>query len=530
MTRRSPHVVRATTRAPRSAVKLPQAKACAIVIFGATGDLTRRKLMPAIYRLYRQGCLGEGVQIIGNGRGEMSDEAFRESMREAIADSEGDFDDEQWREFAERLHYFGADLLQPEAYVELDREIEKLGAGDAATGNHLFYLAVPPSLAPDIVDGLVAAGFTGDTEGWTRIVVEKPFGRDLESAHRLNERIARHFDESQVFRIDHFLGKETVQNILAFRFGNTLFEPVWNRNYIDHVQITAAEALGIEDRAKFYDGTGALRDMVANHLLQLLTLTAMEPPVAYDANSVREEKVQVLRSMPPMTPEQVVRRTARGQFGPGELAGENISAYRAIEGVEAGSTTETYAAIEFRIENWRWAGVPFYVRTGKRMAHDVTEIAVQFRATPQALFARTDDRVPPNAIVMRLKPDEGIGVTFSAKIPGEGMRTTRVRMEFDYGEAFGVDLPEAYETLLLDAIQGDPTLFTRGDEAEAQWKLISPILDAWAAAKPPDFPNYAAGSTGPEDGARLLARNGHAWRELAGEERDEPPAAGEAAR
>jgi glucose-6-phosphate 1-dehydrogenase len=493
---------------------MPRVGGCTLVIFGATGDLTERYLMPALYRLARERCVGGDFQILGVSRGEMSDDTFRSKMREAVREHVQQFDAGLWERFAEGLHYMAADLKSEDAYRELARRLEDLGAGEAAAGNHLFYFAVPPSLAPEIIRGLAAVELTDEGKGFTRIVIEKPFGRDLESARRLNEEIARFFGEEQVYRIDHYLGKETVQNILAFRFGNTMFEPIWNRNYVDHIQITAAESIGVGDRAGFYDGTGALRDMIANHLLQLVTLTAMEPPIAYDAHSVREEKVQVLRSVPILSPSQVKRRTVRGQYGPGSIHGEEVRGYRQEEGVADDSVAETYAAVELCVENWRWAGVPFYVRTGKRLARDLTEIAVIFKSTPHTLFQSTDDRVPPNVLVIRLKPDEGIDVTFSAKVPGQGMRTSRVLLEFDYEEAFGVELPDAYRTLLLDAMQGDATLFTRGDEAEAQWRLITPILDAWSEQEPPDFPNYAAGSQGPEAAARLTARDGHAWRDL----------------
>jgi glucose-6-phosphate 1-dehydrogenase len=495
--------------------QMPRARGCTFVIFGATGDLTERKLMPALYRLARERCLGGDFRVLGLSRGEMSDGTFRSKMREAVTEHVRQFEAALWDRFAERLFYMAADLKDEGAYRELAARLDamKVGATEEV-GNHLFYLAVPPSLAPDIVRGLAAVKLTGEEKGFARIVVEKPFGQDLDSARRLNEEIARFFRESQVYRIDHYLGKETVQNILAFRFGNTMFEPIWNRNYVDHVQITAAETIGVGDRAGFYDSTGALRDMIANHLLQLLTLTAMEPPIAYDAHSVREEKVQILRSIPVMGPDQVERRSVRGQYGPGTVGGETVPGYRDEEGVEGGSTTETYAAIELRVENWRWAGVPFYVRTGKRLGRDLTEIAVFLKPTPHPLFQATDDRVAPNVIVIRLKPDEGIDATFSAKIPGQGMRTSRVRLEFDYEEAFGVELPDAYRTLLLDVMEGDATLFTRGDEAEAQWRLITPILEAWSREEPPDFPNYEAGSQGPEAAARLTARNGHAWRDI----------------
>ncbi|HET6618057.1 MAG TPA: glucose-6-phosphate dehydrogenase [Gemmatimonadota bacterium] len=508
-------VVRAAPEAQACRVVLPPASGCALVIFGATGDLTRRKLMPSLWRLHEQSCFDAGFAVLGVGRSDQSDAEFREEMRRGIEEfSDESPDDEAWERFAERLHYMGADLTDDDAYRALADRLDDLGS-DPALKNHLFYFAVPPDLAPEIVRGLESGGLADENGKWTRIVVEKPFGRDLESARALNAQITRVFDESQVYRIDHFLGKETVQNILAFRFGNMLYEPIWNRNYVEYVEITAAESLGVEDRSAFYDSTGALRDMVANHLLQLLTLTAMEPPVAYDAESVREEKVQVLRSVDPMSREEVAERVVRGQYTAGVIDGEKVPGYREIEDVAPESTTETFVALELRIQNWRWAGVPFFIRTGKRMSRTVTEIAIHFKRTPHSIFRQVDESVEPNVIVMRFKPDEGISVTFSAKVPGEGMRTSRVRMDFDYEAAFGVTLPEAYETLLLDAMQGDPMLFTRADEVEAQWHVVDPILEAWEAEGPRDLPKYAAGSDGPEEAARLPGRSGDAWRDLA---------------
>jgi len=504
-------------------IVLPPAEGCALVIFGVTGDLTRRKLMPSLWRLHRERCFDPCFRILGVGRETLSDDAFRASMRAAVEEfSDPPPDAAEWEEFARRLHYLDADLTRDAAYEALAERLSDLGAGDPRLGNHLFYFAVPPSLAPRIVRGLESVDLIGQGSGWTRIVVEKPFGRDLDSARELNREIRRVFDESQVYRIDHFLGKETVQNILTFRFGNMLYEPIWNRNYVEFVEITAAESIGIEERGAFYDGTGALRDMVANHLLQLLTLTAMEPPVAYDAESVREEKVQVLRSVGALSTDEVAARVVRGQHGAGTIDGEPVVGYREIEGVGPESATETFVALDLRIENWRWAGVPFYVRTGKRLARTVTEIAVHFKRTPHSIFRHTDAAVEPNVLVLRFKPDEGIGVTFSAKVPGEGMRTSTVRMDFDYEEAFGVELPDAYETLLLDAMQGDQMLFTRADEAEAQWRVVAPILEAWESGPPEELPIYPAGSEGPDEAAELPARAGHAWRPLAGADETKP--------
>jgi glucose-6-phosphate 1-dehydrogenase len=496
--------------------ELPNAEPCVVVIFGATGDLTKRKLMPALCRLTDQGCL-ESVRILGVGRSHMTDDEFQKQVREALEESKkiDHLDDETWREFSERLHYMSGEFDDKNIYQQITARLEEL-ASEGASRNHLFYLATPPSLFSLIVKSLGEAGLNKEEDGhWSRIIIEKPFGRDLESAKALNATVAEVFKESQVYRIDHYLGKDTVQNILVFRFGNSMFEPIWNRNYVDYVEITAAENLGIGSRAGYYEGAGALRDMVANHLLQLLTLTAMEPPVAFDADNVREEKVQVLRSIRRMKPEQVIERTVRAQYGPGTIDGENVKGYKEEEGVRPESTTETYAAIEFNISNWRWSGVPFYVRTGKRLARQLTEIAVHLKRTPQALFARTPvDEIEPNVIVLRIQPNEGITVTFGAKRPGFEMVTNTVHMDFCYQTGFGVESPDAYEMLLLDVMRGDATLFIRSDEAEAQWRLITPIEEAWSNQAVKELPLYAAGSDGPAAADDLIIGNGHHWRRL----------------
>lgn len=485
---------------------------CLMAIFGATGDLTRRKLIPALFHLAQGASLPDQCVILGVDREPMDEPTYRaligESVRQAMHASA--FNEDDWRAFARRLHYLPGDLKDLATYRTMASRLEELG--QEHSGNRLFYFATPPSLVPSLTKGLGAAGLHQEETGWSRLVVEKPFGRDLASASALNECIGQFFSERQVYRIDHYLGKETIQNILVFRFGNALFEPVWNRNHIDYVEITAAEVLGVGDRAGYYEEAGALRDMVTNHLLQLLALTAMEPPIAFEADAVRDQKIQVWRSIAPLRSEQVAKRTVRGQYGAGEIDGKTVPAYRDEKNVAPDSLTETYAAVEFCIDNWRWAGVPFYLRTGKRLARPLTEIAVHFKRPPQALFAHlSEDRIQPNVIALRIQPNEGINLAFGAKQPGEPLRTATVSMDFCYQSAFPAPLPSAYETLLLDAMRGHATLFTRRDGVEAQWRLITPILEAWAK-QPPVF--YAAGSDGPRAADELLQRHGHRWRAL----------------
>ncbi len=471
--------------------------------------------MPALFRLAREGCL-EGVRILGVGRTDWTDDQFRNFVRDALHASKrtAQVGDDEVQKFIERLTYVWGVIDSQQTYGKIAERLKDLASGGASK-NSLFYIATPPSLFGTIVENLGKAKLASEDQGWSRVVVEKPFGHDLESAKALNARIAEVFNENQLYRIDHYLGKDTVQNILVFRFGNSMFEPIWNRNYVDYLEITAAETAGVGTRAGYYEEAGALRDMVANHLLQLLTLTAMEPPVAFDADSVREEKVQVLRSIRRIRPEEIPVRTVRGQSGSGEIDGENVKAYKEEAGVAKDSVIETYAAIEFFVSNWRWSGVPFYLRTGKRLARDLTEVAVHLKRTPQALFARTPaEEIDANIIVLRIQPNEGITVSFGAKRPGFEMNTNTVHMDFCYQRAFGVESPDAYETLLLDVMRGDATLFLRRDEVEAQWRLITPIEEAWARLPPPRFPNYSAGSDGPTEADELLARNGHRWRRL----------------
>lgn len=492
------------------------AEPCAIVMFGASGDLARRKLVPALYDLAAAACLAPRFAILGFARSAMSDGEFRRICEEATREISdvGAVDEEKWRPFAESLNYFQGEYDNPESYKKLAAHLEKLDRERGLRGNRLFYLATPPGVYTKVVEGLERAGLTKrrNEKSWVRIIFEKPFGRDVESARKLNRAVLRVFDESQVYRIDHYLGKETVQNLLVFRFGNGIFEPLWNRNYVDHVQITAAESLGVEQRASFYETAGAVRDMLQNHLLQLLSLVALEPPAAFDATSVRNEKIKVLRSIRPHSPESVEQSVVRGQYGPGKAGEKTLPGYREETGVKPDSTTETFIAAKLRIDNWRWAGVPFYLRTGKRLPRRVTEIAIQFRRAPHIVFQGKN--LAPNWLVVNIQPDEGISLSFDAKIPGPEMSIRPVTMDFRYRNTFGIGSRSAYSTLINDCMRGDATLFERSDSVEAAWELVDPILRAWDQGQPPPFPNYAAGSWGPVEAEKLLKNDGREWRHL----------------
>ncbi len=481
-----------------------------LVIFGATGDLTQRKLMPALFDLYCDNKLPRGFSVVGYARKPKTNEQFRNEMREAAQEFARNKPEEsdRWDTFAEGLYYHQAQFQDATSCPRLGMLLERIDAERGTRGNRLFYLATAPEFYELIVEQLGAAGLNR-SEGWTRIIVEKPFGRDLESARKLNQSILKVFNEPQVYRIDHYLGKETVQNIFAFRFANTIFEPLWNRNYIDHVQITAAESVGVEDRGGYYDTAGALRDMVQSHLLQLLSLTAMEPPVSLDSNSVHDEKVKVMRAIRPLTPETIDRDVLRGQYG----RGKGMLGYREEPRVDPNSSTETFVALKLSVENWRWGKVPFYLRTGKRLPRRFTEIGIQFKEIPHPLFGQeTLTSVKPNALALRIQPDEGIHLRFAAKRPGQAIELRDVKMDFYYKTAFGGAPGEAYETLLVDAMRGDATLFARRDEVEVAWSLVTPILEHWQAAPPPDFPNYASGAWGPEAVEDMLAHQGRRWR------------------
>jgi glucose-6-phosphate 1-dehydrogenase len=484
-----------------------------VVIFGASGDLTKRKLLPALFHLEQAGLLPAEFAVTGVARRPMAGE-FAKDMREGILEfGEVKEDDAQLESFLKRVTYYAMSFDDTEGYTGLDALLKKVDQEWGTQGNRLFYLATAPEHFSEIIQQLGAHGMAKPEKGTVHLIIEKPFGHDLASARALNDEVNRVFDEGQIFRIDHYLGKETVQNILVFRFANGIFEPIWNRNYIDHVEITAAEEIGIEGRGPFYEKAGALRDVVQNHVMELLSFVAMEPPISFEAEAMRRERVKVWRAVQPIH----ILDTVRGQYGRGVVNGETIRGYREEERVDPRSVTETYTALKLGIENWRWAGVPFYIRAGKRLAKRETEIAIEFKQPPQLLFKNLEGRckeLQPNVIVMRIQPDEGISLRFGTKVPSPNMEVCPVQMEFSYAKAFGKSSANGYERLLLDAMLGDGTLFAHRDGVEATWALMTPILEQWAANKPRDFPNYRAGTWGPKAADDLLARDGRSWRNL----------------
>lgn len=487
---------------------------CIVVIFGASGDLTKRKLLPALYHLDQSDLLPEKFAVVGVARRPMRDE-FVNDMRDGILKGGGvDAGDAKLRSFLSRVEYHAMDFDDVDGYGKLKVLLDSLDSKHGTNGGRLFYLATAPQYFAEIVDQLGAHGMASQDKGFVRIIIEKPFGHDLNSARALNDNVNKVLSEDQIFRIDHYLGKETVQNILVFRFANGIFEPIWNRNFIDHVQITAAESIGIEGRGPFYEKAGALRDVVQNHVMELLSFVAMEPPISFGSAPIRTEKIKVWKAIQPIKTED----TVRGQYGAGTVDGTPVVAYRKEDRVDPNSNTETFAALRMEIENWRWAGVPFYVRAGKRLARRSTEITIQFKQPPMLLFkdiAGTNKcgDIQPNIISMRIQPNDGISLRFAAKVPGPTMQSCPVDMDFDYATAFGVSSANGYERLLLDAMLGDATLFAHRDGVEATWALMTPILENWAANPPKDFPNYAAGSWGPAAADVLLARDGRRWRQ-----------------
>ena len=490
----------------------------AFVLFGGTGDLAHRKVVPALYQLWRTRLLPHEFTIVAIGRRPYTDQAFRDELKVSLDafSRVQPVEKDTWDELAERIVYHRGDFADAELYSSLSDRLDRLDEERGTRGNRLFYLATQPSAFPEIIGQLGHAGLDHERHeaGWRRVVIEKPFGNDTNSAIRLNREVGKVFREQQVYRIDHYLGKETVRNLLVFRFGNGIFEPIWNRRHIDHVQITVAESIGIEGRGAFYEETGASRDFLQNHLLQLLSLVAMEPPARFEADALRDEKVKVIRAVTELTPAQVRFDVVRGQYGPGWVSARPVQAYREEPTVDPHSETETFVAARFTIDDWRWSGVPFYLRMGKRLPKRATEIAIQFKDVPHQLFRDSATEPEPNLLAMRIQPDEGIMLRFGAKVPGLGIDVRNVTMDFTYGSAFQTDSPDAYETLILDALLGDASLFTRADEVEQAWSIVDPIIDAWAHMPAPDFPNYEAGTWGPEAADDLVARDGRRWRRI----------------
>jgi glucose-6-phosphate 1-dehydrogenase len=491
---------------------------CNVVFFGATGDLVKRMLMPAMYNLRLGDTMPNNYGIVGFSRSDWGSEEFREEMHKSIDEfsRSGPAKEPLWSDFAKRVSFIGGSFEDAAAFAKLKEQIDKNDEELGTAGNRLFYLSTPPSVFSLIVNMLDQAGLgpRSNTKGWTRIIIEKPFGTDLDSARALQLEVGKVFDEKQVYRIDHYLGKEPVQDIMALRFANVIFEPIWNRRYIDCVQITAAETVGVEGRGGYYDNAGALRDMIQNHVTNLLALVAMEPPVTSTADSIRDEKYKVLCALRPMDLSKIMQDTARGQYDEGSIGGQPVPGYRDEPSVNPQSNTETYAAVKFYIDNWRWADVPFYLRSGKRLARKGSEIAVRFKSIPHRLFGELGDTIDNNVLVMKIQPEEGISLRFSAKVPGPKMHIRSVSMDFNYGTGFGVVSPPAYERLIGDAMRGDATLFTRWDAVEAAWGAVMPVLERWSEVDDETFPNYAAGGQGPASAERLLAADGREWRKI----------------
>ncbi|HET9455884.1 MAG TPA: glucose-6-phosphate dehydrogenase [Candidatus Limnocylindrales bacterium] len=489
-----------------------------VVLFGATGDLAHRKVVPALYQLWRTNLLPHEFTLVAIGRRDYDDDEMRAEYRATLEKFSRvlPLDEAAWRSFAARIRYQKLDFGDPASYDALAKRLEQIDREETCRSNHLFYLATQPSAFAEIVAQIGRVGLDHERHegGWRRVVIEKPFGHDLDSAIRLNREVGKVFRERQVYRIDHYLGKETVRNLLVFRFGNGIFEPIWNRRHIDHVQITVAESIGVENRGSFYEETGASRDFLQNHLLQLLTLVAMEPPATFEADALRDEKVKVLRAIGEFTPERVRTDVVRGQYGPGWVAAKPVPGYRQEPEVDPESETETFIATRMEIDDWRGSGVPFFLRTGKRLPKRATEIAIQFKEVPHRLFRDSAVEPAPNLLAIRIQPDEGILLRFGAKVPGLGLDVRTVTMDFTYGSAFSVDSPDAYETLILDALLGDPSLFTRADEVETAWGIVTPVIETWAHEPAPAFPNYEAGTWGPEAANELLARDGRRWRRI----------------
>ncbi len=500
----------------------PTPGATTLVIFGASGDLTKRKLIPAVYRLSKRGLLPAQFAVIGIGRTQMDDEAFRTQFRESLEEftGAGSARDEVAASLASRMYYIPGEMDDQALYRRIVARLDEISGAEGV----LFYLAIPPTVYGTVIEQLGMNGLTKAADkgnGWRRVIVEKPFGTDLASARDLNHLAHRHFAEDQVYRIDHYLGKETVQNLLVFRFGNGMFEPVWNRRYIDHVQITAAETVGVEHRAAYYEGAGAVRDMVQNHLMQVLTLVAMEPPSAFTAENVRDRKMDALLAVQPLVDRddpdhtRLSRNIVRAQYRQGWVNGEEVPGYLEERGVNPKSSTETFVAARFLLDNWRWAGVPFFLRTGKRLPKRTTEIAIQFRNPPLEIFRRASKTsLSPDLLIVNIQPDEGISLRFEAKLPGSRMQIAPVMMNFRYGTTFTAEVPEAYEALLLDAMLGDPTLFARHDFVEASWALITPVLEAWSRQQSAPLPGYEAGEWGPAEADQLVAADERRWRTL----------------